>query len=98
MSFCLKYRIEDNIAELKNMFTEDAIKCYNDNDLAWILFVDGCSLIHLMENIDDHHPQVLNLKFDQLMYIWRDANLLENQLPTKMLEILCNELDNIFFT
>jgi hypothetical protein len=56
MSFCLKYRIEDNIAELKNMFIEDAIECYNDNDLAWILFVDGCSLIHLMENIDDHQP------------------------------------------
>ena len=34
-------KIEDNIEELKNMFTEDAIKGFNDNDLAWILFVDG---------------------------------------------------------
>ncbi|XP_058745712.1 uncharacterized protein LOC131618524 [Vicia villosa] len=83
--------IEDNIEELKNMFTEEEIQGYNDDDLAWILFVDGCSLIYFMENIDEHCPKALNLKFDQLMYIWRDALLLENQLPRKMIEILCKE-------
>lgn len=84
-------KIEDNIEELKNMFTEEAIEGYNDNDLAWILFVDGCSLIYFMENVDQQCPKALNLKFDQLMYIWRDVLLLENQLPSKMLEILCKE-------
>ncbi|XP_058761667.1 UPF0481 protein At3g47200-like [Vicia villosa] len=84
-------KIEDNIEELKNMFTEDAIEGYNDNDLAWILFVDGCSLIYFMENVDHQRPKALNLKYDRLMYIWRDALLLENQLPRKILEILCEE-------
>lgn len=84
-------KIEDNIEELKNMFTDDAIKGYKDNYLAWMLFVDGCSLIYFMENVDERCPKALNLKFDQLMYIWRDALLLENQLPSKMLEILCKE-------
>ncbi|RHN40427.1 hypothetical protein MtrunA17_Chr8g0354611 [Medicago truncatula] len=84
-------KIEDNIENVKNMFTEDAIEGYNDNDLAWILFVEGCSLLHFMENVDDQCPDALNLKFDQLMHIWRDTNLLENQLPNKMLEILCKE-------
>ncbi|XP_058745711.1 uncharacterized protein LOC131618523 [Vicia villosa] len=73
------------------MFTEDATEGYNDNDLAWILFVDGCSMIYFMENLDKHSPKDLNLKLDQLMFIWRDALLLENQLPNKMLEILCKE-------
>ena len=86
-------KIEDNIEELKNMFTEDAIEGFNDNDLAWILFVDGCSLLHFMGNVDDQYPEGLNLKFDQLMYIWRDVSLLENQLPYQMLEIICNERD-----
>ncbi|RHN40424.1 hypothetical protein MtrunA17_Chr8g0354581 [Medicago truncatula] len=85
-------KIEDNIENVKNMFTEDAIEGYNDNDLAWILFVDGCSLLHFMGNVDDQCPNALNLKFDQLMHIWRDTLLLENQLPRIMLEILCEEM------
>ncbi|KAK2458385.1 UPF0481 protein [Trifolium repens] len=84
-------KIEDNIDELKNMFTEDAIEGYNDNDLAWILFVDGCSLLHFMENIDEQCPEALNLKFDRMMFMFRDVILLENQLPSKMLDILCKE-------
>ncbi|WJX93274.1 hypothetical protein P8452_74820 [Trifolium repens] len=84
-------KIEDNIDDLKNMFTEDAIEGYNDNDLAWILFVDGCSLLHFMENIDGQSPEALNLKFDRMMFMFRDAMLLENQLPSKMLDILCKE-------
>jgi len=44
-----------------------------------------------MENVDDQYPEGLNLKFDRLMYIWRDVSLLENQLSYQMLEIICNE-------
>jgi hypothetical protein len=42
-------KIEDDIEESKNIFTEDAIEGYTDNDLAWILFVDGCYLLHFMK-------------------------------------------------
>nr|XP_004511110.1 UPF0481 protein At3g47200-like [Cicer arietinum] len=84
-------KIEDDINKLKNMFHEDVAEGYNDNDLSWMLFVDGCALLHFMENVDDQRPQELNLKLDQLMNIWRDVMLLENQLPMKLLEILCED-------
>lgn len=84
-------KIEDKIEELKKMFHEDTIEGHKDSDLAWMLFVDGCSLLHFMEYIDEQCPEALSLKFDQLMHMWRDVILLENQLPSKMLEILCKE-------
>ncbi|CAL0303667.1 unnamed protein product [Lupinus luteus] len=81
--------VEDNLGALKKLFTEDAIGTEtSDENLAWMLFVDGCSLLHFMENIDRQHPRQLNLKLDQMMLIWRDILLLENQLPGKLLELL----------
>ncbi|KAK7280382.1 hypothetical protein RJT34_25446 [Clitoria ternatea] len=90
--FLLK-RIQDNIEELKKLFSEDALGLkYNDNNnLVWLLFVDGCSLLHFMENVDDHNPKALNLKLDQLMYMWIDILLLENQLPITLLTMLSKE-------
>ncbi|MED6122686.1 hypothetical protein PIB30_042166 [Stylosanthes scabra] len=41
-----------------------------------------------MDNVDEQCPDRLNLKLDQLMYIWRDIILLENQLPMKLLDLL----------
>ncbi|KAG4998529.1 hypothetical protein JHK85_029968 [Glycine max] len=100
--FLLK-RIKDDIKELKNLFDEDTILLgwkSNDNYLAWMLFVDGCSLLYFMENIDMQHPEALNLELDQLMQMWRDMWLLENQLPRKLLEMLSKkkggDLDDLF--
>ncbi|KAE9617110.1 hypothetical protein Lal_00034579 [Lupinus albus] len=88
--------IEDNLGALKKLFTEDAIGTEtSDENLAWMLFVDGCSLLHFMENIDKQHPQPLNLKLDQMMLIWRDILLLENQLPRRLLELLKREDVNL---
>ncbi|KAL2324176.1 hypothetical protein Fmac_023234 [Flemingia macrophylla] len=81
-------RIKDNMKELKEEFADDVILAWNEDYLAWMLFVDGCSLLHFMENIDDYCPQALNLKLDQLMLIRMDTRLLENQLPRRLLEIL----------
>ncbi|XP_012574274.1 uncharacterized protein [Cicer arietinum] len=93
-------RIVDNMEELVNMFSKDVVEGYNINQLAWMLFVDGCALLHFMDNVDDQCPQALNLKVGQLMYMWKDIILLENQLPTKLLEILCkdwrDDLDMLF--
>ncbi|XP_061343743.1 putative UPF0481 protein At3g02645, partial [Gastrolobium bilobum] len=88
----LHEKIEDNIEELKKLFTEDAIGSYNDNkDLTWMLFVDGCSLLYFMENVDLLNPEALMLKLDQQMYMFRDIQMLENQLPRRLLQMLCNE-------
>nr|KYP35844.1 UPF0481 protein At3g47200 family [Cajanus cajan] len=95
--------IEDNMEELKKEFADDVILegKYNDNDLAWMLFVDGCSLLHFMENLDIECPETLNLMLHQLLQILRDAILLENQLPRRLLEMLSKEegpkLEFLFF-
>ncbi|KAL2324177.1 hypothetical protein Fmac_023235 [Flemingia macrophylla] len=76
--------------ELKKLFTEDAILegGYDDNYFTWMLFVDGCSALYFMKNVDMHHPEALNTKLDQLMYISRDMSLLENQLPMRLFKLL----------
>ncbi|KAL2324175.1 hypothetical protein Fmac_023233 [Flemingia macrophylla] len=82
--------IKDDIKELKELFAEDALleEGYDDNYFTWMLFVDGCSALYFMENVDMHHPEALNIKLDQLMYISRDIYLLENQLPMRLLKLI----------
>ncbi|OIV95240.1 hypothetical protein TanjilG_21630 [Lupinus angustifolius] len=88
--------VQDNLVELKKLFAEDAIGTKTtDKDLCLMLFVDGCSLLHFMENIDKQNPQALKLKLDQMMYIWRDIVLLENQLPRRLLELLSENGTNL---
>ncbi|KAL1292902.1 hypothetical protein HN51_053457 [Arachis hypogaea] len=80
--------VGDNIVELKELFAEDVIEGYNDEELTWMLLEDGCSLLYYMDHVNAQHPEELNLKLDQLMYIGRDIPLLENQLPIKLLQLL----------
>ncbi|KAL2324182.1 hypothetical protein Fmac_023240 [Flemingia macrophylla] len=83
-------KIKGDIEDLKKLFIEDAIleEGYDDNYFTWMFFVDGCSALYFMENVDMHHLEALNIKLDQLMYIWRDMYLLENQLPMRLLKLL----------
>ncbi|KAL1361727.1 hypothetical protein HN51_010053 [Arachis hypogaea] len=90
------------IKQLRNMFSKDVIGSYNDDELSWLLLVDGCALLYFLDNVDDQHPEALNLKLDQLMYTWRDILLLENQLPLTLLMLLSDEktvyhLENILY-
>ncbi|KAL1329745.1 uncharacterized protein LOC107628201 [Arachis ipaensis] len=97
--------ITTKIPELKNLFSNDIIQRYNKNDgqLADMLFVDGCALLFFMDAVDERHPEKVGLvKLDQLTYIWRDAILLENQLPIQLLELLSykdqeSQLHNSFY-
>ncbi|RYQ87334.1 hypothetical protein Ahy_B09g094837 [Arachis hypogaea] len=77
-----------NIVELKELFAEDVIEEYSDEELIWMLFEDGCSLLYYMDHVDVQRPEELKLKLDQLMHTWRDIELLENQLPIKLLQLL----------
>ncbi|KAL1292914.1 hypothetical protein HN51_053470 [Arachis hypogaea] len=76
------------IGELKELFAEDVIEEYSDEELIWMLFEDGCSLLYYMDHVDVQRPEELKLKLDQLMHTWRDIELLENQLPIKLLQLL----------
>ncbi|KAK7349624.1 hypothetical protein VNO77_07133 [Canavalia gladiata] len=84
-------RIEEIIEEVKGLYTEDAIRDYNDNTLVWMLFVDGCSVLQIMEKFDSLHPEELWIKPDQQEHVIRDLHLLENQIPYKILQILSKD-------
>ncbi|GAU48586.1 hypothetical protein TSUD_405760 [Trifolium subterraneum] len=93
----LHKKIADNIDDLKGLFaddvltlTEKSLKGYRslDEKLSWILFVDGCSLLYILENADFENPCPMHIKFDQLGIVIMDVLLLENQLPYHVLKLL----------
>ncbi|GAU24197.1 hypothetical protein TSUD_23340 [Trifolium subterraneum] len=93
----LHKKIADNIDELKGHFaddvltlTEKSLKGFRslDEKLSWMLFVDGCSLLHILENADLNEPELMNIKADQLVPVVMDVLLLENQLPYLVLKLL----------
>jgi hypothetical protein len=93
----LHKHIVDNIDELKRLFAEDVLTSTEeslngfsslDEKLSWILFVDGCSLLHILENADFNSPWPMNMKADQLSIVIMDVLLLENQLPYLVLKLL----------
>ena len=99
----LHKKIADNIKELKDLFdkdlfTEDEFTMFEsqgfkdlDEKLSWMLFMDGCSLLQILDkgNLDkplDYNK--LNVKIDQLILVRQDMLLLENQLPYQVLRLL----------
>lgn len=73
----LRQNIAENIMELKDLYTHDAIQRFNDNGM---LFVDGCSLLQILLKFE--------LLRDTIRLMGRDVLLLENQLPFKLLKRL----------
>ncbi|BFG37919.1 hypothetical protein CerSpe_241920 [Prunus speciosa] len=79
-------KVEENIKGLRECYDEEASKNYNDDSLAWMLFVDGCStleFIYKYENLES-----FKIKRDQVAFAEQDMFLLENQLPYQLLELL----------
>ncbi|KAI4356959.1 hypothetical protein L6164_000936 [Bauhinia variegata] len=96
----LHKRVLDNIADLRKLFSWDEIgKAYNDEDLAFMLFVDGSSIIqilekgHLSSRAGDLSSRAneLKIKVDQLLLVQRDLLMLENQLPYQVLKLLVHD-------
>ncbi|GAU24189.1 hypothetical protein TSUD_23260 [Trifolium subterraneum] len=95
----LHKKIADNILDLKGFFADDVLALTStkesledftslDEKLSWMLFVDGCSLLHILESAASIQPEALNIKVDQLVVTMNDALLLENQLPYLVLKLL----------
>ncbi|MCI43020.1 DUF247 domain protein, partial [Trifolium medium] len=53
-----------------------------------MLFVDGCSLLHILKHDDLRKPEPMHIKVDQLVLVMTDTLLLENQLPYLVLKLL----------
>ncbi|KAJ1382133.1 hypothetical protein SESBI_44543 [Sesbania bispinosa] len=101
----LHKKIADNIEELKSLFAKDLLTDHTlfpifpfsnegvEEMLAWMLFVDGCCLLQILEKAKLDKPEKMNVKVDQLVLVMQDVLLLENQIPYQVLKLLwrCNE-------
>ncbi|CAB4320290.1 unnamed protein product [Prunus armeniaca] len=79
-------KVEDNINELRKCYDEEATKEYDDEFLAWMLFVDGCSTLEFIYKYDE--LENFQIKRDQVAFVEHDIFLLENQLPYQLLQLL----------
>ncbi|CAJ1947618.1 unnamed protein product [Sphenostylis stenocarpa] len=86
-------KIISNITQLVELFAEDAIRHFPDHyELSWMLLVDGCSLLQILDKGGDLvYSQEMNVKVDQLVLLWQDVLLLENQLPYFLLRLLTHD-------
>ena len=49
--------IEDNIKELREYYDEKVTRKYSDEDLAWMLFVDGCATLQFIYEAWTRHQR-----------------------------------------
>ena len=63
-------------------------KDYNDESLAWILFLDGCAVLQYIYCATHKKFKDLNIKMDSVVFGQQDIFLLENQLPYRLLKWL----------
>ncbi|XP_040995836.1 UPF0481 protein At3g47200-like [Juglans microcarpa x Juglans regia] len=81
-------KIEQEIEELRKCFEEEVTKRYDNGDLAWILFVDGCAILQYIYYAVKDKFKEKNIKDDSVAFCQQDLFLLENQLPYRLLESL----------
>ncbi|KAF3442495.1 hypothetical protein FNV43_RR16411 [Rhamnella rubrinervis] len=86
----LYMKIRDNIEELRDCYEEEVTKSYDDETLAWMLFLDGCSTLQFIKT--HQFPGQLKNYFDfeneQISFAYQGLFLLENQLPYRVLKLL----------
>uniref|UniRef100_A0A7N2M3D9 Uncharacterized protein n=1 Tax=Quercus lobata TaxID=97700 RepID=A0A7N2M3D9_QUELO len=88
--------IEDNIKELRECYDEKVTRKYSDEDLAWMLFVDGCATLQFIDLVahPDQKVKDFKIKNDQVAFVEQDLFLLENQLPYQLLDYLVTNTQN----
>ncbi|XP_057736391.1 uncharacterized protein LOC130951704 [Arachis stenosperma] len=61
--------------------------------ITWLLVVDGCSILHLLEKSGDSvDPQRdLNISVDKLVRMFQDLLIMDNQIPFKVLRYFCKD-------
>ncbi|KAK9291004.1 hypothetical protein L1049_009187 [Liquidambar formosana] len=85
-------KILQEIQNLRDCYDVESTTKYDDEALAWMLFVDGCSVlsyIHLC--VESGEPDEYKLKNHEIAFVRQDLFLLENQLPFQVLEFLMSE-------
>ncbi|KAF3946098.1 hypothetical protein CMV_027598 [Castanea mollissima] len=86
--------IKDKIKELREYYDEKVTQKYCDEDLAWMLFVDGCAILQFIDSIVNDALEDVKMKNDQVAFVRQDLFLLENQLPYQLLDYLVENTQN----
>ncbi|XP_068307401.1 UPF0481 protein At3g47200-like [Pyrus communis] len=84
----LHQKVEENIKELRECYAKEATQHCDDETLAWMLFLDGCSTLQFIQSFVDEKLEELSIKRDQIAFAQQDLFLLENQVPYQVLELL----------
>ncbi|XP_062168133.1 UPF0481 protein At3g47200-like [Alnus glutinosa] len=85
---CLYEKIKKKINTLRKCFEEEVTTEYDDESLAWMLFVDGCAILQYIFCAANNKFEKLNIKNDSVTFAQQDLFLLENQVPYRLLKIL----------
>ncbi|KAI4346918.1 hypothetical protein L6164_007781 [Bauhinia variegata] len=70
-----------------NLFQDTKEVSFSLDYMAWMLFVDGCAVLQILEKVNLSKFKDLKVKVD-IQVIVRDLFLLENQLPYEVLKLL----------
>ncbi|KAL1061320.1 hypothetical protein V6Z11_D13G002100 [Gossypium hirsutum] len=84
----LFHKVKAQIDDLRKCYKPEDVEAYDNDKLAWVLFVDGCALLYAVRYGMEGKFDELTTKADLLVFAQLDLFLLENQLPYKLLKIL----------
>ncbi|XP_062165654.1 UPF0481 protein At3g47200-like [Alnus glutinosa] len=85
---CLYEKIKKEIKDLRECFEEKVTTEYDDESLAWILFVDGCAILQYIFWAANDKFKDFHIKIDSAAFAQQDLFLLENQVPYRLLKSL----------
>ncbi|KAJ0078867.1 hypothetical protein Patl1_23805 [Pistacia atlantica] len=94
--------VRREIKDLRECYEKEATAPFpDDDDLAWMFFVDGCALLHYIDfAVTDKEDTTIKefkekgIKIDYLVYVQQDLFLLENQLPYRVLKLIMSCMSN----
>ncbi|GMN74044.1 hypothetical protein TIFTF001_054956 [Ficus carica] len=86
--------VRTKIKDIKACFANEVIQSYEDEDLIWLLFLDGCSMLEFVQSYVDRRISVFGISNGQAALIQQDLFLLENQIPLLVLEVLMDSKIN----
>ncbi|GLT95842.1 hypothetical protein SLE2022_135020 [Rubroshorea leprosula] len=85
--------VKNHLSSLKKCYDPDEQeewkkKNWDDEDLAWMLLVDGCAILYFIYLDVNNKWEKLGGKIDLVAFAKLDLFLLENQLPFQLLQLL----------
>ena len=87
-------KIKEKIKDLRDCFEKEVTVDYDDEELDWLLFVDGCAILQHIYCVANDKFEGLKIKTDSVAFGQQDLFLLENQLPYRLLKWLMSWSEN----